>query len=325
MKSDATTFSPSAFLENPKLVGVLFYGTEEGLKDYFIATFSHLKRLTRLAEEAFLENPSHYLTPDLFRAEGTEPVLCIEDVSDKKSKAYEAILTAMPASEGKLILWGPALKTTSKLVQFAVKHMAVQAVGCYPLELRQMPLLLQKAAPFFQLTFTPEALKALVFLVRPATLFQDLTKLSLYKAGEIDLEDIVACLGEAQEETLELAFALSGRRPDHVAQLLSKAAEKLEPMMLIRQAMHHFLRLLQVRCALENKVPLTQALGQLSPPLFFKKAPLFQAHLQTWSLPQIYKALALLEKAEMAVKSTLPTYEAVAYYLSQIARPQKIL
>lgn len=326
MKSDATTFDPSTFLSNPKICGVLFYGSEKGLKDYFTTIFSRLGSLTLLSENTFLEAPSHYFMPDLFATENAPPLLCIEDVSDKKSQAYEAILADAP--QAKLILYGGSLKTTSKLVQFAVKQLFMQAVGCYPLGPRQMMPLLQKTGQYFHLTFTPEAIKGLVHQVTPATLFQDVMKLSLYKgkeAGEIiSLEDVIACLGEAQEESGELAFALSGRRPDLVAPLVSKIQDTLEPIALLRQVLRHFMLLLQVRCALDNKASLAEAMSQLSPPLFFKKVPLFQTHIQSWSLPQIYKALGLLEKAEMALKSSLSTRETITYFLSQIAREQKI-
>lgn len=325
MKSDAITFDPAVALLNPQLAGLLFYGSEGGLKDYFMAALSRLGILTLLSEAAFLEAPTRHLTPDLFMAGNTQPLICIEDVSDKNSKTYEAILASAP--QGKLILYGPSLKTTSKLVQFAVKQPYMQAVGCYPLEPRQMSTLLQKAGQKIHLTFTPEALKALVFLITPSTLINSLTKLSLYKSGAVDaknpaiiaLDDVVACLGETEDESIEMAYALSGRRPDKAAQLLSKAGEALEPMVLIRQVLRHFMMLLQVRCALDNKVSLSEAISQLSPPLFFKKAPLFQAHVQVWSLTQIYDALSLLEKAEMAVKQSSLTVEAIPYFLSQIA------
>jgi DNA polymerase III delta subunit len=296
--------------------GLVCYGTDKELKEYLFQTLAAQGDALFVGEKEFLQNPLGFGRPDLFSAfSPTQRRACvvIEDVQDRNAPLYERFLTAAdpgPDPEAPfLLLYGASLRSTSKLVLAFQKQRDLIATPCYSLTPEQHATLLRGALQAEPILSIPKDWVSVLARALSLSAFRDfVTKLVLaYGDGPVQPTCPEDCLIFMQTETDfgEFAFILSEKNPEKLTHLLGSASFDFSEVLLrIRQSVYHFLALLQVRGLLQQGESLEKAMGQVSPPVFFKHRPLFQEHLKKWSISQLYEALALLAESELSLKKT---------------------
>jgi len=315
MKKDPTRFTGAELLQaSPSLV--LLYGNEEGLMGFLEEEIREDLRerqasWRRVEEGAFLHDPQNFLLPDLFSLEtGMPRVFFIEDPSDKNASLYKKLLPEL--SRTTLVLTSAKLRTTSALVQLALKEDRAWGVGCYALEIPQKLSLIQRVAKRKGLGLVGDVGKTMATFCNPGDLHQLLSQCSLLSQGPLTQEIFEACWGETREEGGELSYALSGRDSGKVALWIDAVGSSQDLLMGVRQAQRHFLQMLEIRTALDHKRDLETAIRHLKPPVFFKNLPAFRVHVSQWQAVPLASAVGLLVQSEIEAKkgifSHLPTH-----------------
>lgn len=153
----------------------------------------------------------------------------------------------------------------------------------------------------------------------------ELEKLALYKgaAGEITLEDAMACVGDSAASSLdEVIYGTGGGDPEAVDRALARVfSEGTAPVAVIRTTIRHFQRLHLVRGLMARDLPLEKAMGRLKPPVIFLRAEAFRAQARAWNEGRIARALDLLLEAEGDCKTTgMPDQAVCSRALLRIAQ-----
>ncbi|MDP6350668.1 MAG: DNA polymerase III subunit delta [Alphaproteobacteria bacterium] len=136
----------------------------------------------------------------------------------------------------------------------------------------------------------------------------ELDKLVLYMRGQdrLDEADAAACIGDSADITRDdLAFAATAG--DHLG--AGRALTRLggagtTPVSVLGALARHLQRLHLVRGRIGQGARLEEAIAALRPPVFFKRAPAFRAHAQSWSTARLAAAMDLLVQAEIDCKTT---------------------
>jgi DNA polymerase-3 subunit delta len=136
----------------------------------------------------------------------------------------------------------------------------------------------------------------------------ELEKLALYAAGagEINLEDAAACVGDGAEVTLEdLAFAAGAGDQPALARAIARAEEEgASPITVLRAVARHFERLHLAAAMVETGLPADRAMKSLRPPVFFRREASFRAQLALWRTADLARAIESLTAAEVDCKTT---------------------
>jgi len=153
---------------------------------------------------------------------------------------------------------------------------------------------------------------------------RELEKLALYCRGqkEVSLDDVRAAMGDEAEARVEeiCDAAGSGDLKKLDIGLERLWASDISPIAVVRQALGHFQKLLQVSTEVSRGDNLDFALKKLRPPLHFSRANSFKMQAQRWSETKLLDALDLLFEAEALCKTTaVPAEAALGRALFNIA------
>ena len=200
------------------------------------------------------------------------------------------------------------------------------AIACYADTARNLEDVVRDALRAEGLSIAPDALADAVSRLgsdRGVTR-RELEKLALYAKGQkgVSLEDVRAVMGDEAEARAEEACDAAGSgdftRLDLALERLWVA--DMQPVAVVRSAMGHFQRLLQVSESTARGENLDGALKRLRPPQHFLRADSFKAQLRRWSQERIGEALDMLLEAEALSKTTaVPVEAAVGRTLMNIA------
>ncbi len=153
----------------------------------------------------------------------------------------------------------------------------------------------------------------------------ELQKLALYMgtAGEISLDDAMACVGDSAATSLDSVIyaAATGNQKGLERELPRVLSEGIAAVAVVRGALRHFQRLHLVVGLTSGGVPLDKAMGRLRPPIIFLRADSFKAQARRWDATRIGRALELLLEAEADCKTTgLPAEAICGRVLLRIAQ-----
>ncbi len=136
----------------------------------------------------------------------------------------------------------------------------------------------------------------------------EVEKLVLYAGvpGRVTLEDVQAVTGDAASASLDDAVFAAAAGNREAADLAIERAllEGLSPITLARALMSHLHRLRQVKLMVQGGRPQSEAIGELRPPVFFKRRPQFIHALSLWTAAALFEAAAEAGRLELACKRT---------------------
>ena len=123
---------------------------------------------------------------------------------------------------------------------------------------------------------------------------RELEKLALYlatagsgdqmAAGEVGLNDVVACIGDSAELTLEdVALSTADGDLAGLDRACSAASRRRQPDRALRAVSRHFLRLHYIAGLTADGTPIEAAMKRLRPPVFWKASGRFKAQARRWT------------------------------------------
>jgi DNA polymerase-3 subunit delta len=308
-KEGKTSSFPSCIL--------LFGSDEQVIEESFHEILSILQESQPLPLEVIsqtggtlLANPfllKEYGEPGLFKKGMT--VVSVEDLSERLASHLEE-WEKENLGDLLVILQGPNLKTTSKLVKFCTASPRAFAVGCYAPDKEVMSRKIQEKVAAGGMTLEPQAREFLVYqdLGGYGEVMAAVEKLLLYGGGEgvLTLQAVEACcLRPAEGEIEKLVAGILGRHPQVWGAHL-QAVETDHIMLLLRILNTQFLKLLDVHGHVRRGLSVEEAIQALRPPVFFKQVPLFKSYMKEWSAAQLLKAIETLAQIEKDFKTSSP-------------------
>ncbi|MGB1077711.1 MAG: DNA polymerase III subunit delta [Bdellovibrionales bacterium] len=138
----------------------------------------------------------------------------------------------------------------------------------------------------------------------------EIEKLILYKGKndgtKITLMDAMQSSGLAGAQSMDdLVYNVADRNiKGALKSLESLTQDGIPAVAVLRGLQNHFRKLLQVRTLIDSGANPVEALGSLTPPLFFKVKDRFAAQVRSWNTPLLYETLETLSNIEANTKSS---------------------
>ena len=330
MKADIWNLDLEKLIKETRTRAVLCYGNEGTLATYIHQSLLSQGQTTVVTEKEFLKDPDSFGQPDLFSAsccDTTRQVLMIEDVQDRHVQHYQRLLEDPFKDRVLYFLFGAPLRSASRMVRFFQSADNAIALPCYPLTHETYTrFLIQAFKTSPSLSGMPKAwVLTLANQLPIASVHEFIEKCSLLYDHEannssLSLENYLALIHQEPEGLKDIALTLAEKNMSQLGEKLSQPClETSDLIFALRQCVSYFLSLVQAKGFMQQGASKEQAVGRISPPLFFKHQKKFQEHLNHWSLEGLYKALELLAQSELALKKTSNPYLSLQYFLD-IAR-----
>jgi DNA polymerase III subunit delta len=247
------------------------------------------------------------------------------------AKIFEAFLDAPKGDALVVVEAGDLAKSAALRALFEDKDREnVIAIACYPDTQRDLSDIVRSALKDEGLAISAEALEDSVSRLgsdRGVTR-RELEKLALYARGQksVSLEDVRAVLGDEAEVRVEQVCDAAGEGD---LPRLDLALERLwssdtNPSQILRAAMGHFQRLLQVKLAHERGESVDAAMKRGWPQIHFSRTTSFKAQVARWSEARLLDAGDLLLETEALTRTTgVPAEAATARALFNVAAMAK--
>lgn len=224
---------------------------------------------------------------------------------------------ADPKGDALVVIEAGDLAKSSPLRKLFEEDKSAAAIACYADTPRDVAEVVRATLAEAGLSITSEALADAVSRLgadRGMTR-RELEKLALYAHGqkEISLADVRAVMGDEAEARLDEACDAAGcgdlaRLDLTLERLWSSDAS---PIAVVRAALGHYQRLLQVKSAIRGGDAYDAAVRSLRPPVHFSRATSFRGQVQGWNETALTAALDRLLEAEALCKTTAVPAQAV--------------
>lgn len=237
--------------------------------------------------------------------------IMVSGVGDDALPAAQ-MLIAEPQVEHPVVMIGPGLRTTSKLVQFAVGEAAAMSLACYIPDGANAERMVANIAREQGLRPVGEAARRLIAATGGdrAVITREIEKLALYldaapdRPRDLDgdaLDALGADLGESQMSDVVDA-AIEGRVRDIGRELGRFADGGGSPIPLLRQAVRKLMTLAAIRAEVEAGAQAAAAVKKRR--LHFREEPGMIRLVQRWRAVDIASAIDRLRRAERAIMSS---------------------
>lgn len=303
---------------DPNVKAVLVYGPDEGLVRERIDILSKTVvddiydpfNVVELNGDQIKSNPA-ILSDEVFSISmmGGRRLIKVRDIAESIATQLKEILEESDKIEHLILIQGGDLSPKSSVRKFFEKSKVAAALPCYVEDERDVAKFLSRYFIDHGKKINADALTTASAILTGdrALVRMEAEKILIYKGEDtspITIEDITACLGETNAETLDVLtqHMASGRTKELEDTLKFLFSEGTNAVMILRVAQNYFRRLYITQGRM-REVSFEQAISKLYPPVFFKVKAGFQQHLRIWSTPRIQHALTHLNDAEKDIKS----------------------
>jgi DNA polymerase-3 subunit delta len=306
---------------------VLVFGPDSGLVQERIDALVNLSvddpkdpfALARLDSDMLAAEPRRLveeaLTVPLF---GGRRAVWVKAGSKSIVEAVELLLGAPLGSDCRVLIEAGDLKRNAPLRTLCEKSKIAVALPCYADGPRELTRLIDSELRDAGLAIAPDAKTLLASLLggdRRASR-NEVQKLALYARGEkiIDLDDVFAVVADATALALDGAIdaAFAGRPSDLERELARASTSGVAPSALISAALRHVIALHKARLMTEDGAGVDEALNRFIPPLHFKRRPLVDAALKTWTATRLEKLMLQFADTVLDVRRNAGLAETLA-------------
>ena len=221
--------------------------------------------------------------------------------------AVEALLAA-PAPECRVVIEAGDLKRGAPLRNLCERAKAAVAIPCYVDGERDLARLIDDEMRAAGLSIAPDARAALIPLLGGDRLASrnEIRKLALYAHGnkQVTVDDVAAVVAEASALALDgiVDAMFAGRTAETEAQFAKARAAGTAPGTIISAALRQLMQLHKLRLAIEDGTTVAQAVEAVQPPIHFRRKPLVEAALKTWTTDRLVRVMAQLAEAALEVR-----------------------
>lgn len=214
------------------------------------------------------------------------------------------ILATMPAGPSTLIIEAGDLKKGAALRKAAESSSQAVAVACYADDGRALQALIDQELAAEGMRISPAARERLVETIGGDRLASrnEVRKLALYCRGKelIEEQDVEEIVGDASAISTDDAIdaILKGDR-DGFLHAIQKIVSSKTPVFLVLQGCMRQFQLLELMRAEmdEKRAPAAQAMATLGRHLHFRRKPIIENALKTWTGPAIRRETQRLQAA----------------------------
>jgi DNA polymerase-3 subunit delta len=316
------------FLAKPpaKLTAALFYGPDQGLvreraealARTIVSDLSDPFRVAEFDEDRLTGDPAVlWDEAAALSMLGGRRVVRVRGAGNTVAKHFQKFLEE-PSGDALIVVEGGDLNKGSALRKAFEEADNAAAIACYLDNQRDLDEVVRSALKKEGLGIDRDALANAASRLgsdRGVTR-RELEKLALYAMGDgtVTAAHVQAVMGDESELRMDQAFDAAGEgdlvKLDQSLERLWQAG--ISPVAVLRLAMSHFQRLLQVKSESETGGDTAGAIARLRPPVHFARKNSFTAQLQRLSAARLEEALNLLYEGEDLVKTTGVPAEAVA-------------
>jgi DNA polymerase-3 subunit delta len=318
---------------NPARPIVLIYGADAGLvreraqaiisasvddpNDPF--TLAHLNGDDLASEPSRLAEEAH--TVPLF---GGKRAVSVRGGSRNFAPAVEALL-ASPPIDCRVVIEAGDLRRTAPLRTLCERAKGAAVIACHTDGERELVRLIDDELRAAKLAIAPEARAALAALIGGDRLASrsEIRKLTLYADGQdkIGLDDVLAVVADASALALDAVIdaAFAGRTADMETQFGKALAAGTSPGAIMSAALRQVMQLHKARLALDAGKSSDEALWSFTPPVHFRRKPLVETALKTWTAPRLVRAMQQLADATLQIRSLRAPIDDLAAPVAQRA------
>lgn len=260
----------------------------------------------RLADEAF--------TVPLF---GGRRAIRVRAGSRNIVPSVEGILGS-PLRDCRVVIEAGDLKRGTALRNLVERAKSAVAIPCYADADRDIGRLIDEELRGSNLTISADARAALVPLLggdRRASR-AELRKLALYAAGQkqIEIDDVMAVVADASalalDELVDAAFA--GRIAEAEREFSKASVGGTNPTAIVGAALRQIERLHALRLDVESGTSASAVIERVMPPIHFRRKPLMEAALKSWTSERLAKAMTMLAEASLDARRQSSLAETIA-------------
>jgi DNA polymerase-3 subunit delta len=261
--------------------------------------------LVRLDGDALASDPARLIdeasTIPLF---GGRRAIRVRAGSRNIVPAVEAVLAA-PLRDCRVVIEAGDLKRGAALRNACERAKNAVAIACYADAAGDIGKLIDEELRGAALTISADAREALLPLLggdRRASR-AELRKLALYAHGQdrIEIEDVVAVVGDASALGLDALVdaAFAGKLGDVEKETAKASVARTSAVAIIGAALRQTERLHLWRLEVESGTSASTVLEGVQPPIHFRRRPLVEAALKSWTAGRLVKAMAMLAEASL--------------------------
>ncbi|WP_234187639.1 DNA polymerase III subunit delta [Shinella sp. NM-101] len=243
------------------------------------------------------------------------------------------ILAAMPAGTSTLIIEAGDLKKGAALRKAAESASQAVAIACYADDGRALQALIDQELSAEGLRISPAARQRLIDTIGGDRLASrnELRKLALYCRGKevVEEEDVEEIVGDASAISTDDAIdaILKGDREGFLHAIQKIVSSKTPVFLVLQGCLRQFQLLELMRAEMDEKrAPAAQAIATLGRHLHFRRKPIVENALKTWTAPAIRREAQRLQAAILqsrqrpALEDTIAMHTMLATVLQSARR-----
>jgi DNA polymerase-3 subunit delta len=232
--------------------------------------------------------------------------------------AVEALLGA-PSPDCRVVIEAGDLRRNAPLRTMCEKSKRAAVLPCYADGERDLARLIDDELRAAGLTIAPDARAALIPFLGGDRLASrnEVRKLALYAHGRerIGIDDVTAVVADASalalDATIDSAFA--GRLPDLESQFGKAITAGTSPGAIVSAALRQVIQLHRLRLSMEEGTSVEAALGEMRPPIHFRRKPMIETALRSWTPERLLSLMAQLANAVLETRRQPALAEALAH------------
>jgi DNA polymerase-3 subunit delta len=302
---------------------ILIYGPDAGLmKDRatkisksIVEDITDPFNVAKISPEKITEDPALLESEaNAVSMMGGARLVIIESANEKIVPALKSYLEN-PSPDNLVIIEAGELSPRSSLRKLCESAKNAAAIPCYIDDERALLGIIRTHLKEFHLTISNDACSWLAQNISGdrQKVLMELDKLATYMgvgtehvSREISIDDVMACCGAAGARGFDdLVYSTAGGRTERALQAYNHLLEEGVPAIAIFRAMQtHFRRLHQASILVAEGLQPEQAMGKLTPPIFFKLQSDFESQMKKWKNEDILGTLTRLAQLEAESKKT---------------------
>jgi DNA polymerase-3 subunit delta len=264
--------------------------------------------LVRLDGDALASDPARLIdeatTIPLF---GGRRAIRVRAGSRNIVPAVELVLGA-PLRDCRVVIEAGDLKRGAALRNLCERAKNAVALPCYADAARDLGRLIDEELRAADLAISADAREALLPLLggdRRASR-AELRKLMLYAHGgeRIEIDDVVAVVADASALGLDALVdaAFAGRLGDVEKEAAKATVAGTSAVAIIGAALRQIERLHLLRLEVESGTSASAVLEGVQPPIHFRRKPLVETALKSWTSQRLVRAMAMLAEASLEAR-----------------------
>jgi DNA polymerase III subunit delta len=309
----------AGFLKQPPATvrAILVYGPDQGLVreraqslcKFYVADINDPFNSVHLTGASIDQDPARlHDEGSAMSLMGGMRLIRITDAGSECSEPLKTYLKNDPNPQAIFILEAGNLGPKDSLRKLCEDAKNAVALPCYVEDEKDLTQLIRSSLQDAQKTIDADGVMLLAQAIKGdrSLARMEIEKLLLYagSAKHIGLDDVKASIGDLGSASIDDFVGAVFSRQSVLAfkHLKRLQLEGVESIVLLRSLQNYCHRLLHVQVMLEQKIPVDEAMKSLHPPVFFKAADQFKAHLRQFSRADLVQYLHDLAQLEARTK-----------------------